>query len=132
MKNHGEISVEEDVAQRVLARFGADWEEHFTRQLLAEQLGRRNHNSSGVKNMHDRISSILRSLQPPRPTTARASATSAASSPSAPSGGQQPSASPSSAPSAGNAESSSSSPANDIDFPVVGNHYAVLGYPHKP
>jgi len=110
-ENHGEISVEEAVAQQVLARFSADWEAHFTREFLAEHLGQGTRKSEGVKSMHSRISTILQGLQPPRPTPAR----------------QQPSASSSSAQSAGNAESSTSSPVDDIDFFLSGDFYELLG-----
>ena len=111
-ENHGEISVEEAVAQQVLARFSADWEEHFTREFLAAKIGKGNHKSEGVKNMHWRISTILQGLQPPRPTPAQ----------------QQPSASSSSAQSAGNAESSTSSPVDDIDIFLSGDLYTILGF----
>ena len=111
-RKHGESSIEEDVAQRVLAQFGADWEEHFTREFLAEHLGQGTRKSEGVKSMHWRIWTILQGLQPPRPTPAR----------------QQPSASSSSAQSAGNAESSTSSPVDDIHFFLSGDFCELLGF----
>ena len=55
----------------MLELFGDDWEEHFTRQFLAEELRTGIHKSKGVKSMHYRITSILERLRPPRPTSAR-------------------------------------------------------------
>ena len=85
--------------------FGDDWEEHFTRQFLAEELRTGSHKSKGVKSMHERITSMLQRLRPPRPTSAR----------------QQLFASSSPAPVVGKANSWSRSHAVD------GNRYEVLG-----
>ena len=73
---HGESNLEDDIAERVLQRFGQDWEANFTRRFLAEEVGKTKL-SKGVCNMHARICDVLRNLQPPTFTASAPSASSA-------------------------------------------------------
>ena len=73
---HGERKLEDDIAQRVLQRFGQDWEANFTQQFLAKEVGK-NKVSRGVRIMYARICGVLRNLQPPTSTASAPSASSA-------------------------------------------------------
>eukprot|EP00973_Karenia_brevis_P059331 8259896-Karenia_brevis.AAC.1 len=53
--SHGEVTLEEDIAEHVLKQFGDNWNEMFTRQFLAEELGLEKP-GKGVKQMHAKFS----------------------------------------------------------------------------